>query len=91
MIFFLLLLAVLVVFAIALYCSQLAVDKGRQPIVWFVIGLLFGPLALIAASRLPPKEEMNPPKTARILSIRRHQPPARSAEQDAPDRLDERR
>ncbi len=93
MIYFLLLLVALAVFAIALYCSQVALDRGRHPVVWFLFGLLLGPLALFAARRLPPKDtgsqNGNRSETGSILSFRRRQPHGKSAGQDAPDHLDE--
>ncbi|CDG81010.1 hypothetical protein [Janthinobacterium agaricidamnosum] len=41
-------------FLFAIACWVLAGQRGRNGGLWFVIGLLLGPFALIALSVLPP-------------------------------------
>lgn len=35
-------------------CAQIAADKNRDSAVWFILGVLFGVLALATISVLPP-------------------------------------
>lgn len=39
----------------AVFCAVLASEKGYGVFGWFVLGLLFGTIALIAAAGLPDK------------------------------------
>jgi len=41
------------------FCSFLAGAKKRRNVDWFFWGLLFGPIALIAAAGMPVKREYN--------------------------------
>lgn len=41
-----------------LFSGHLAAEKGRWGFWWFLMGILFGPIALIAAAGLPDKNLM---------------------------------
>ncbi len=51
-------------------CSQIARNKGRHPGYWFLIGLLFGLLALLAIALLPP-----PGRASTLFRQRAQRPP----------------
>lgn len=46
--------AVILCVLLAIGCYRLALIRGRNPRLWFILGLLFGIFALIALSLLPP-------------------------------------
>ncbi|WP_038852648.1 hypothetical protein [Bordetella petrii] len=47
-----------------LFSAYLAVEKGRWGLAWFFLGIVFGPVALVAIAGLPPRvqpvEEVSP-------------------------------
>ena len=49
------LIAVLYWFAQAILTGWLATERGRDPVAWLPLGLLFGPIATIAVGLAPPK------------------------------------
>lgn len=54
-------LFLVVILAIAWYTSQLAEQKGRSPLLWFILGMFFGIFALIAIYLLPPVAKTSAP------------------------------
>ncbi len=47
------LFAIVVWLACAWFCWQQAQERGRRPWLWGILGLIFGPFALIAVMLLP--------------------------------------
>ena len=39
----------------AIYCRKKAIEKGRGPLTWTILGFLFGIIALIVITVLKPK------------------------------------
>jgi hypothetical protein len=37
----------------AMFCTYLANEKDRSPLAWFILGVLFGPIALLALGFVP--------------------------------------
>jgi len=50
-------IALIIEFVIAVSCYKLAVKKGRNPIMWFVLGIFFPIPALIVLLLLKPSKE----------------------------------
>ena len=48
-----LIVALLLWAALAFVCMQIAQKKGRNPTLWFVIGILFGIFAVLVVAFLP--------------------------------------
>jgi len=56
---FIIVIPILINLVCAGFCSFLAGAKKRRNVDWFFLGLLFGPIALIAAAGMPAKHEFN--------------------------------
>lgn len=50
-------MVVLVSIGIAYVCYQVAKEKGREPIIWAILGLLFGIFALILLVFIPKSDK----------------------------------
>lgn len=60
--------------------SYFAAQRGRDPLAWFVIGMLLGILGLLLLFLLPPIDNSTPEKEEPIPVKEASQPPARLVE-----------
>jgi hypothetical protein len=52
------LLSIILWVLVGAMCAYFANQRGRDPIVWFIVGMLFGVLGLLVLVLLPPAEEI---------------------------------
>lgn len=76
------------------FCAYLADEKGRSAVAWFMLGLLFGIIALLVLMALPkerpPTPKFTPRQTSRNKRAARSQPNSASkmSRQQISDYLD---